>query len=184
VIDAQVMDPRLRGGDEGRRGVIFPWRNSLTQLAIVWLLILALFWRDGLDVAQIWWNSSTFNHCLLIIPILWWLVDQRKDELARLEPRPWALPLLWIAAGSLGWMLGDAGGVALARHAGLVMLLQGSAALLLGPAVTRGLLFPLFYMFFLVPFGEEFVPALQTITAKMCMWLLGLSGIPAHIDGG
>ncbi|MCC6478416.1 exosortase A [Sphingorhabdus sp.] len=159
------------------------WRAALLRLAMAWAALLALFWRDAADMAAIWWNSSTFNHCLLIIPILWWLVDQRKGELARLEPRCWALPLLWIAAAAFGWLLGAAGGVALARHAGLVMLLQGSVALLLGPAVTRGLLFPLFYMFFLVPFGEEFVPALQTITAEMCMWLLGLTGIPAHIDG-
>ncbi len=159
------------------------WRTSLTQLGLVWAALLALFWRDAVDMASIWWNSSTFNHCLLIIPILWWLVDQRKSELAKLDPNAWAAPLLWIAAASFGWLLGDAAGVALERHAGLVMLLQGSAALLLGPAVTRGLLFPLFYMFFLVPFGEEFVPALQTITAEMCMWLLGLTGIPAHIDG-
>ena len=66
---------------------------------------------------------------------------------------------------------------------GLVMMLQGSVATLLGPNVTRGLLFPLFYMFFLVPIGEEAVPALQTLTAKMCMVLLGWTGIPAHIDG-
>lgn len=159
------------------------WREALVRLGVVWTTMLALFWRDAADMASIWWNSSTFNHCLLIIPILWWLVDQRKAELAKLEPRPWALPSLWITAASFGWLLGDAGGVALARHAGLIMLLQGSVAVLLGPAVTRGLLFPLFYMFFLVPFGEEFVPALQTITAEMCMWLLGLTGIPAHIDG-
>lgn len=159
------------------------WREALLRLGTVWVLLLALFWRDATDMVAIWWNSSTFNHCLLIIPILWWLVDQRKSELAKLDPQPWALPLLWIAAAAFGWLLGDAAGVALARHAGLIMLLQGSAAVLLGPAVTRGLLFPLFYMFFLVPFGEEFVPALQTITAEICMWLLGLTGIPAHIDG-
>lgn len=159
------------------------WKTALTRLGIVWAALLALFWRDAADMAAIWWNSSTFNHCLLILPILWWLVDQRRGELARLAPQPWALPLLWIAIAALGWLLGEAGGVALARHAGLVMLLQGSAALLLGPAVTRGLLFPLFYMVFLVPFGEEFVPLLQAITAEMCMWLLGLTGIPAHIDG-
>jgi exosortase A len=159
------------------------WRNALMQLAIVWAAILALFWRDAADMAAIWWNSSTFNHCLLIIPILWWLVDQRKAELAKVRPEPWAPALLWLGAGGLGWLLGDAAGVALARHAGLVMLLQGAVGALLGPNVVRGLAFPLFYAFFLVPFGEEFVPALQTLTAKMCMALLGLPGIPAHIEG-
>jgi EpsI family protein len=70
-----------------------------------------------------------------------------------------------------------------ARQLGLIMMLQGSVAAILGPNVARGLLFPLFYMFFLVPIGEEAVPALQTLTAKMCMVLLGWAGIPAHIDG-
>ena len=159
------------------------WKGALRNLAIVWAFILTLFWRDAGDMAAIWWNSSTFNHCLLILPILWWLVDQRKAELGKLQPQLWALPLLWIGAGALGWMLGNAGEVALARHLALVMMLQGSVALLLGPAVTFGLLFPLFYMLFLVPFGEEFVPALQILTADICMWLLGLTGVPAHIDG-
>jgi exosortase A len=177
------MDSRHRGNDEKRLDQRSMWHSALTRFSIACATILALFWRDAADMASIWWNSSTFNHCLLIIPILWWLVDQRKSELAKLDPKPWALPLIWIAAAASGWLLGDAAGVALARHLGLVMLLQGSVALLLGRAVTRGLLFPLFYLFFLVPFGEELVPALQTITAEMCMWLLGLTGIPAHIDG-
>ena len=159
------------------------WKTALLRLGIACALILALFWRDAADVGAIWWNSSTFNHCLLILPIIWWLVDQRKMELAKITPTAWAPALAWVGAGAFGWLLGDAAGVALARHAGLVIMLQGAVMTILGSNVARGLMFPLFYSFFLIPFGEEFVPALQTITAKMCMWLLGLSGIPAHIEG-
>jgi exosortase A len=159
------------------------WRPALINLAIVCAAILVLFWRDAADMAAIWWNSSTFNHCLIIIPVIWWLIDQRKAELAKITPQPWAPVLLWLGAGAFGWLLGDAAGVALARHAGLVIMLQGAVGALLGPNVARGLAFPLFYAFFLIPFGEEFVPALQTLTAKMCMWLLDLTGIPAHIEG-
>jgi EpsI family protein len=36
---------------------------------------------------------------------------------------------------------------------------------------------------FLVPAGEEIVPLMQTVTAEMCMALLGLVGIPAHLEG-
>ncbi len=159
------------------------WNRALTNVGIAAAIILALFWRDAVDMAAIWWNSSTFNHCLLILPILWWLVDQRKAELAKIRPQGWALGLLWAGAGSFGWLLGDAAGLALARHLGLVMMLQGAIASMLGPNIVRALAFPLFYALFLVPFGEEFVPALQMVTAEMCMWLLGLTGIPAHIEG-
>jgi exosortase A len=159
------------------------WQKPLQFLAAAWAGLLLLFWRDAADMAAIWWNSSTFNHCLLIVPILVWLVMQRKELLAELKPEPWSPALLYVAAGAFGWLLGDAAGLAVARQLGLVMMMQGSVVALLGPNVARGLLFPLFYMFFLVPIGEEIVPALQTLTATMCMTLLGWAGIPAHIDG-
>ncbi len=159
------------------------WQPPLRYLGAVWVGLLLLFWRDAADMAAIWWNSSTFNHCLLIVPILVWLVLQRKELLADLHPQPWTPALLYCAVGAGGWLLGDAAGLAVARQLGLVMMLQGSVAAILGPNVTRGLLFPLFYMLFLVPIGEEIVPALQTLTAQMCMLLLGWTGIPAHIDG-
>jgi exosortase A len=159
------------------------WRRSLQYLGAAWAGLLLLLWRDAADMAAIWWNSSTFNHCVLILPILVWLVVQRKELLADITPKPWTPALLYGAVGAGGWLLGDAAGLAVARQLGLVMMLQGSVAAILGPNVTRGLLFPLFYMFFLVPIGEEAVPALQTLTAKICMVLLGWTGIPAHIDG-
>lgn len=159
------------------------WQRSLQYLGAVWAGLFLLFWRDAADMAAIWWNSSTFNHCLLILPILAWLVMQRKELLAELKPQPWIPALLYGAVGAVGWLLGDAAGLAMARQLGLVMMLQGSVAALLGPNVIRGLLFPLFYMFFLVPIGEEAVPALQILTAEMCMMLLGWAAIPAHIDG-
>ena len=159
------------------------WRRSLQMLAAAWAALLLLFWRDAADMAAIWWNSSTFNHCLLILPIFGWLVMQRRELLAQLTPQSWWPPLVYVGAGAFGWLLGDAAGVAVARQLGLCMMLQGSVSALLGPNVTRGLLFPLFFMFFLVPMGEELVPPLQTITAKMCMALLALTGVPAHIEG-
>jgi exosortase A len=159
------------------------WRRSLLYLAATWVGLLLLFRRDAADMAAIWWYSSTFNHCLLILPILIWLVLQRKELLLELVPKPWLPALLYGVAGAGGWLLGDAAGLAVARQLGLIMMLQGAVAALLGPNVTRGLLFPLFYMFFLVPIGEEAVPALQMLTAKMCMLFLGWTGIPAHIDG-
>jgi exosortase A len=159
------------------------WRAHLTALAGAAAAILILFHRDAAHMATIWWTSSTFNHILLIPPILAWLVWQRRPELALLRPSVWWPPLALVAAGALGWLLGEAAGVALARHAGLVLMLQGAIACCLGKAAARGLAFPLFYLLFLIPAGEELVPALQTVTARISMVLLGWAGIPALLDG-
>ena len=159
------------------------WSRHLKWLAIASLAILAIFWRDGTDMVRTWWTISTYNHCLLIVTILYWLVQQRQEELAKLVPRLWLPGLLWTALASLGWLLGEAAGVAFARQLGLLMMLQGAVLTLLGPMVARGLIFPLGFSFFLVPFGEEFVPFLQMVTAKLSMIFLGWANIPAFIDG-
>lgn len=159
------------------------WRPALITLAATCAGLLALFQREAREIVSIWWNSDTFNHCLLIVPILAWLVWMRREPLRLLTPMPWWPGLFWLGGGALLWLLGEAAGVNLARHASLIVMLQGCVIACLGKAVTRGLLFPLFYALFLVPAGAELVPQLQLITARICMALLNLSGVPAHLDG-
>jgi exosortase A len=159
------------------------WRVHLAAIAAAGAAILLLFARDAADMVGLWWTSATFNHCFLVVPIIAWLVRQRLPELRALAPRAWAPGLLLVAAGGLGWLLGEAGNVALFRHFGLVLMLQGTVVAGLGRAVSRGIAFPVFYAVFLVPFGEELVAPLQTLTAKMSMALLALTGVPAHIEG-
>jgi exosortase A len=159
------------------------WTRSTMVLGALAIALLALFVRDVTGLATIWWTSSTFAHCLLIPPIIGWLVWQRAAGLARLAPVAWAPGLALVAIGATGWAMGEAAGVALARHLGLILMLQGAVIACLGPAVSRALAFPIGYALFLVPFGDALVPPLQTLTARMCMVLLDLAGVPAKLDG-
>jgi len=159
------------------------WRDHLAGLGAVWAALLILFWSDAASMVRVWWESSTFNHVLLIPPLIAWLVWQRLPELRRIAPAAWAPGLLLVAAGAGAWLLGEAGSLALARHAGLVLMLQGAAVACLGKAAARGLAFPLFFALFLIPVGEELVPPMQTVTARIAMALLRLAQVPAHIDG-
>ena len=160
-----------------------PWRTHLAVLGAVAAAIFALFWRDASDVVALWSNDSTFNHCFLIAPLIGWLIWQRLPQLRQLTPAAWAPGLLVAGAGALGWLLGDASGVNLARQLGLLLLLEGAVIAILGKAVARGIAFPLFYAIFLIPIGEELVPAMQTLTAQLASLLLGLTSIPAHLEG-
>jgi exosortase A len=159
------------------------WRRDAALLAGSWALLLLLFRRDTVDLATIYWTNTTFGHCLFVAPVIAWLVWQRRDGLAQVRPQGWWPGLLLVAAGGFGWLLGDAAGVALFRHAGLVLMLQGAVVAILGPNVARALLFPLAYMLFLVPFGEFLEAPLQGLTIAMVMPLLHLFGVPASVDG-
>ena len=160
-----------------------PWRTHLAVLAGVSAAILGLFWRDAADVVGLWSDDATFNHCFLILPLIGWLIWQRQPELSQLVPAAWTPGLAVVGAGALGWLLGEASGVHVARQLGLLLMLEGAVIAILGKAVARGIAFPLCYAIFLVPIGEELVPAMQTLTAQLATLLLGLSAIPAHLEG-
>jgi len=159
------------------------WSLHLRLLGFAVAAIFALFWRDLWAMLNTWWNVSTYNHCLLIIPIIFWLVQQRREELVKITPSVWAPGLLWGGLAASGWLLGEAAGVSFARQLGVIMMLQAAVFTLLGRNVSIAVIFPMFYGFFLVPFGDELVPFLQTITADMSMVFLAWANIPAYIDG-
>ena len=159
------------------------WHRPLRLLVAAWLALVFLFRGDWSAMAAQWWDISTYNHILLIPPIVGWLVQQRLAGLARLEPSAWWPGLVLFAGAIMVWVLGAFAGLAIIRQFGAVAVLIASALALLGPRVGAGLAFPLGYVLLLVPFGEELVPPLQMITAAMTVALVQVSGIPATIDG-
>lgn len=159
------------------------WRARLLHLALGWAVLFALTAADWAEMAHQWWHSSTYNHVLLVPAIVAWLVRLRAPALAELTPQAW-WPGLALLAGSLFlWLLGDISGLNLASQLGAVLAVQSAVLLLLGPQVAAALLFPLAYMIFLVPIGDELVPTLQLITAKLTIALTIWSGVPAAIEG-
>ncbi|WP_313437394.1 exosortase A [Novosphingobium sp.] len=159
------------------------WRAALVRWGIAALIVVAVLLDDWARMARQWWDISTYNHIVLIPPILAWLVWQRRAELAKLTPLCWWPGFLPMIGAAFLWLLGALSGLDLARQAGAVAMLGSTVPLLLGPRVTAGLFFPLCYMAFLVPVGEELVEVLQTVTAAITVALTHLSGIPATIDG-
>ncbi|MGX7895105.1 exosortase A [Tsuneonella sp. HG222] len=159
------------------------WRVPLTCLALSWLALFALTLRDWVAMAHQWWDVSTYNHALLIPAILAWLVHSRLSILQGIEPRAWWPGLVPLAGALLLWLLGTASSLDSASQLAAVVMLQSAVLAVLGPRVAAALLFPLAYMLFLVPFGDELVPLLQMITAKLTIALTHWSGIPAEIDG-
>ncbi|MGN6277310.1 MAG: exosortase A [Sphingomonas sp.] len=159
------------------------WRRHLVALAIAAAAILAIFRVDLAKLADLWWTSTTFGHCLFIGPVIAWLVWQRRKDLAQLTPVAWWPGLALVAGGGLVWLVGDAASVDLFTQLGLIVMLQGAVVTLLGPMVARALLFPLAYALFLVPFGESMEGPLQTITVAAIMPMLHAVGVPAAVNG-
>ena len=67
--------------------IVSRWRTALPAFVMLEAAILLLYRDTALVMAGIWWRSETFAHCLLVIPIVLWLVWRQRDRLAELSPR-------------------------------------------------------------------------------------------------
>lgn len=164
-------------------GVPQAWRMPLASVLAAMVCLIGAFAADWASMARQWWDSSTYNHILLVPPIIGWMAWQRWPELQRIAPVTWWPGLILFAGALLAWVLGSFAGFSIVQQAGAAGMLGAAVLALLGPRVGAGLAFPLFYMVFLVPFGDELVPLLQMVTARLTIALVHLSGIPAVIDG-
>jgi len=159
------------------------WRATLIACVVTFLALLALFWPTVQGMAYIWYNFETYTHGFLILPISLWLIWQKRVHLAAFTPQPTAGFLLLVLGALLVWALARLTGVLVVEQAAFVAVLVSALASILGWQVSRFLVFPLLFLFFAVPMGEDLVPLMMEFTATFTVEALKLTGIPVYRDG-
>ena len=159
------------------------WRGAVLSLIASAAVLGALAFREWGEMAHQWWNIDTYNHILLVPLISIWLVSLKREALFAQVPRGWGPGLALVAASLALWLAGRMTGINLLAHAGAVAALQSAVLAIIGPRAALLLALPIAYAAFLVPFGDEIIPPLQAITAKIAIALTVWSGVPAVIDG-
>jgi exosortase A len=153
---------------------------ALGALLIVWLLCFAeTLW----SMANIWLRSDTYAHGILIFPISLFLIWRKRQHIAAtpLQPSYLALPLLSVLV--IVWFFANAVAVNVVTQLAVVLMLPVIIWLSCGWPLLKLLRFPLLYLLFAVPMGDNLVPWLQDITANITVAALQLSQIPVYRDG-
>jgi len=160
-------------------------RQQVKFSALLLLLLLGwtvVFWPTLQNMEQVWRGSDTYMHCYLIPLIALWLCyDQRQHIQFTLKPSAW--PLLAMLPVIIIWLVGFASDTNALSHFSAVILLQLGLVTLLGLSLSKQIMFPIFYLIFMVPFGESLNPPLQDITASLSVAMLQWSGIPVFREG-
>ncbi len=160
--------------------------NKLIPVTYAAILISLWFitFQDAISSAiGIWYSSKTFNHCFFVLPIFFYLVWTKRHSLSFNNIAPNYYLLLPITVTIAVWVLGVAGNVQILTHIGAFSVLPLSIWLIVGNRITRLIWFPLSYMLFMIPVGEQLVPWLQQVTGDISVGLLKLTGIPVFRDG-
>jgi len=171
--------------------------NSLTEAAIDWRAFKPLLWKglllfilwgafcwQGLaTVVNIWWGNEIFNHGFFIVPGALYLIYLQRFRLLAAPIKPSLAALIIIIPAILLYATGVAGDIRLFMHIATFALLPSFMWLLLGNQAAGVILFPLCFMLFSVPVGEQLIPYLQEIAADGSVALLKLSGVPLYRSG-
>jgi exosortase A len=147
------------------------------------LAFLLIYAETAWSMVYIWTRSETFAHGFVIAPISLWLIWTQRDALAGVSPEPvWWVTLLLLPLG-LVWLLAWLVNVAVVQQLALVAMLIVGIWAILGHQLALLLTFPLFFLFFAVPMGENLIAPMMEFTASSTVWLIERTGIPVYREG-
>jgi len=159
------------------------WRPAVILIGIAALAFGIVFQRDVSGAVQVWIGSTAYNHCFLIVPLVGYLLWERRAVIASVSPSPTLWPLVLMPLLSALWLIAAILDIQEARQLLLVAMFDVALFVALGPRVFWQLLAPFLFLFFLVPSGAFLVPTLQKITAQISLSGLELLHIPVFSDG-
>jgi exosortase A len=159
------------------------WRVALPTLVSDLAADPAALSRDGVDDGRYLGALGHLRARFIVPPITLWLIWRIRSSLAVLAPRYSFLAVLLFAGVGFAWLLGEVAAVNALSQFALVAMLILAVPAVLGWGVARRIAFPLFFLFFAVPFGDFTMPKLMEWTAHFTILGLRFSGIPVHAEG-
>jgi len=141
------------------------------------LYYMVLHWRD----------DPNYSHGFLVAPLAVYFAWERRARLRRcaIEPSWWGLVPLTLAAASL--TVGRLGVELMSMRVAFVLALHGIALLLLGRPVYRTLLFPLLFLFLMIPLPQSLLNVitlpLQLVAADLAVDALHWLRLPVLREG-
>lgn len=153
---------------------------TFALLLVSWTLV---YQEALLGMEDIWSRSDTFAHGYFMLPISIWLVWRDKTHLLSSFTQSTLLPLPILTGSLFVWLFAFAADINVLGQLSAVVSLIALIWMLIGNKLAWRYKFPLAYLLFAVPMGENLIPMLQEITAWFTVTLLKINGIPVFIDG-
>jgi exosortase A len=167
----------------GGSGNARAWRDHGIALGTI-IVLIALAFHDAVSAAlQVWIVSPTYSHCFLILPIVAWLIWEKRDALAMIRP---AVAPRFLCFGPfllVLWWLGELSAINEVRQFAVIALIQVIVVTFLGVEVLRLLWFPILFLLFLVPTGEYLIAPMQRFATRFVDIFLSLLHIPHYTEG-
>ena len=160
---------------------------SVVLALSVTALLAALYYKILYSLGMQWYADPDYSHGFLVPLLSGYFVWERREKLRSLPvvPSPWGIGLL--GGGLLMLLIGATGSELYAQRTSLIVVTAGLVLLMLGREFLRVLLFPIAFLFFMIPLPAIIMNAvafpLQLFAAKTATYCLYNFGIPVLREG-
>ncbi len=146
-----------------------------------------LYYPVLLGLADDWWNDPDYSHGLLVPFISLYFVWDRRANLQKLFHRPDYRGFFLLVSGVALLTLGNAGSELFLMRISLIISISGLLITFLGLPTFKALLFPIGFLFFMIPlpaivFNAVAFP-LQLFAAQTAAFCLQIVKIPVLREG-
>lgn len=158
--------------------------GAIAALTGVFALLYASTFKD---LYLAWSTEEDYSHGFLVIPVSLYLVWRKKGELIDqpMQPSNWGIVILvfWAAMYFLGYV----GDISTFVSYSMIVLIFGMVVTIAGHKVAQLVLFPIFFLFFMIPIPSEIYtmltnPLKLTATSASAS-LLHLMKVPVYQEG-
>ena len=162
------------------------WSGVLVVTTFV-VLLAGLYHEVLLKLGIQWNNDPDYSHGFLVPVLVGYFVWERWNRLkvVPISPSLWGAALL--AVGLLMLVVGSIGAELYLQRSSLILVIAGLVWLIMGRDVLKTLLFPIAFIFFMVPLPAIVVNAvafpLQLFAARTAEFCLFNFGIPVLREG-
>jgi exosortase len=160
-----------------------PW----TGIAWFGVLLVACYAPVLKALVRQWNNDPDMGHGFFVPLIAGFIIWQRREELAAIQPEPNWWGLLVVAWGGLQLMLATLGAELFTARMSFVVTLIGVVWTLGGTVMLKKLAFPLFLLFFMLPIPAVIYSAatfkLQILASQLADGALTVLSIPVLREG-
>jgi EpsI family protein len=161
---------------------------DMAGIAVIVALFAVVYQPTFAKLVEYWTNNDMYSYGFLIPIISVILLWSLREQLAGATAAPsWGSGLVVLSAGLLMLVVGRVSSTNLVEELSIPITLCGLTLLLFGPRVFRIALFPLAYLFAMVPIWDVFTsrlhPIFQLYSARVGVAMVHAIGIPALREG-
>lgn len=162
-------------------------RRFMLGLALILLLLAAVYYQVLIKLVTDWWNLPDFSHGFLVPLFSAYLVWERRKVLRQIEVSPSWSGIAVMALGIVVLLMGVYGSELFLSRISLLIVMAGMVVTLGGWQWMKELRFPLLALILAIPipailFSQITFP-LQILASKLASGLLPLFGVPVLREG-